>query len=427
MSFYHHQNIQIKSGRVTRRNFLKYVSAGSILAGSLGIRDLVSLQAEELRKNKKAMILLWMRGGPSQFETFDPKPGTATAGETEAISTSVPGIQIAQGWNQTAKVMDDIAIIRSMTNKEGNHQRATYQLHTGHVPLGALKYPTLGSSLAKELADPLNDLPACVSVGRTRIGAGFLGVEFDPFIVQNPGSLPSNVSNIVTGKRLNRRLGLMNKLEKEFAYQGGRDIVEDHKQLYKKASKMVLSPHVKAFDIASEPESLKKAYGDSKFGKGCLMARRLIEAGVSFVEVELANWDHHNDIFNRSSTIINEADPAMATLITDLKQRGMLDDTLIVWMGEFGRTPKLTGDSGRGHYPKVFNAAIAGGGIKGGQVIGSSTDDGSAVKDRPVKVNDLFCSICHSLKVDPRTENDSPLGRPLPIVDEGEMVKELFS
>lgn len=426
MSFYHHQNIQINAGNIKRRSFLKYVSAGTVMAGSLGIRDLVSLQAEELRKNNKAMILLWMSGGPSHFETFDPKPGTESAGETQAISTSVPGIQIAQGWNETAKVMDDIALIRSMTNKEGNHQRATYQLHTGHVPLAAVDYPTLGSAIAKELSDPENALPACVSVGRSNLGAGFLGVEYDPFVVQNPGSLPDNVSNVVTDKRLNRRLGLMDRLENEFASKGGKDFVNDHKQLYKKASRMVLSPSVKAFDISSEPEELKKAYGDNDFGRGCMMARRLVESGVSFVEVQLNGWDHHNDIFNRSADLIKKADPAMATLITDLKQRGMLDNTLVVWMGEFGRSPKLTGDAGRGHYPRVFNAALAGCGIRGGQVVGSSTEDGSAVKDRPVKVNDLFCSVCETLKVDPRTMNDSPLGRPLPIVEEGESVKELF-
>jgi len=375
------------------------------------------------------MILLWMGGGPSQLETFDPKPGHENGGPTKAISTSVPGIKIAQGWEQTAAVMDDLAIIRSMTNKEGSHPRATYQMHTGYIPSGSVKHPSLSANIAKEISDPKFDLPAVVSVGRTQ-GAGFLGVNYEPFNVDNPGNMPQNVATTVPTTRYRRRLGLLDRLEGEFESRGGDVVVRNHRDLYGKTSNMVLSSDLSAFDIGSEPKSLKDRYGDSNFGRGCLLARRLVEAGTTFVEISSrgqgGNWDTHQDNFERTTDLAATIDPATATLITDLKDRGLLDNTLVVWMGEFGRTPRVNPRGGRDHYPRVFNAAIAGCGIRGGQVIGSSTADGTAVANDPVTVNDMFCTICQALEVDPRKENLSPLGRPMKIVDGGAPVDQLF-
>lgn len=421
-----HEDVRVARRSVSRRRFLHTVSAGAALAGTLSFRDLMSLQAEELRRQGRSMILLWMAGGPSQLETFDPKPNHENGGETTAIPTSVPGIQIASGWEQTAKVMDDIALIRSMTNKEGNHQRATYQMHTGYVPSGSVKHPSFAACVAKEIGDPEAELPSVVSIGPT-IGAGFLGVDYEPFVVNTPGSMPQNVAANVQDRRLTRRLGLMNRLEEDFADRGGRTVVENHRQLYGKASKLVLSPQTKTFDFADEPKSLQEQYGDSQFGRGCLLARRLVEQGVTFVEVRSGGWDTHQDVFEQTGRLSSQVDPAMATLITDLKQRGMLEKTVVVWMGEFGRTPRVNPRGGRDHYPRVFSVAMAGGGVRGGQVIGSSTADGTAVEDRPVAVGDLFASICQSLQVDPQAENISPLGRPMRIVDEGEVIDELFA
>jgi hypothetical protein len=372
------------------------------------------------------MILLWMQGGPSQFETFDPKPGEENGGTTEAISTAVSGIQIAEGWDQTAKVIEDIALIRSMTNKEGNHQRATYQLHTGYIPSGSIKHPMLGSWLATQLAAASAELPSVVSVGATQ-GAGFLGVDYEPFVVARPGEMPQNVPVPVGFPRYTRRLGLLERLEGGFASSGGKQVVDDHQKLYQKASKLVMSKDVKAFDISDEPQELRDRYGDTDFGRGCLLARRLVEKGVTFVEIRHNGWDTHFDNFERTTTLAGEVDPAMATLISDLKERGQLDKTLVVWMGEFGRTPKINPRGGRDHYPRAFNLAMAGCGVKGGQVIGASSKDGTAVEDAPVTVSDLFCSVCHALGVNPRTEKVSPLGRPLKIIEEGEVVKQLFA
>ena len=416
---------QYTPAMLSRRRVLEAVPATALAAGTIGIADVVRVDAEEIKRQGRSMILLWMAGGQSQFETFDPKPGTSNGGPTKAISTAVPGVQLAENWNRTAAVLDRFSLIRSMTNKEGNHQRASYQLHTGYVPSGSVKHPSLSASIAEQLADPKFELPPVVSVGRTT-GSGFLGVDYEPFTVRTPGQLPQNVAVPVSNTRYRRRLGLLGRLEGEFAGRGGQAVVANHRKLYKKSSRMVLSQNVTAFDIADESESLKQKYGDTSFGRGCLLARRLVESGVTFVEIVSRGWDTHLDIFDRIAALAEQVDPAVATLVEDLEDRGLLEKTLVVWMGEFGRTPKVNARGGRDHYPRVFSAAVAGGGVLGGQVIGSSTANGSAVADRPVSVPDLFCSVCHSLKVDPRKEHLSPLGRPMKVVDGGEVVQELF-
>lgn len=411
---------------VSRRAFLEASACGALAAGTFGFPDLLQLRADELRRQGRAMILLWMQGGPSQFETFDPKPGHANGGPTEAIETAVPGIRISQGWEQTARVMNDLAIIRSMTNKEGEHQRATYQMHTGYVPTGTLRHPSLGSAIAKEISPKGNDLPAVVSVGAT-IGSGFLGVDYEPFVVQTPGKLPQNVSGRVQGPRFNRRIDLLNRLEDEFAARGAETVVAEHKQLYEKTRRLVLSENVKAFEFGEESQETQALYGDTDFGRGCLLARRLVEAGVSFIEVRSNGWDTHQENFSAVANKAKEVDPALAGLVTDLRQRGLLESTLVVWMGEFGRTPRINPRNGRDHFPRAFNAVMAGGGIRGGQVYGASSDDGQMVKENPVTVQDLFSTVCKSLRVDPAVENFSPIGRPLKIVDGGTPIERLFA
>jgi hypothetical protein len=425
-----HENIAFTRKTLSRRGFL-YGTSAATAAGALNFRDVMSVQADELRKQGRAMILLFMQGGPSQLETFDPKPGTDSAGPTTAISTSVSGIQIAEGWEQTAKQMQDIAILRSMTNKEGEHQRAVYQMHTGYVPSGSVKHPSLGANIAKELAPLDRELPAVVTIGdrgQNGMGAGFLGVDYEPFHVagRSVGGMPDNVSPTVGDPRFVRRLGLLDKLEGEFAARGGETVVNNHRRIYDKSAKLVLSPLTKTFDLSHESAETKARYGDSEFGKGCLLARRLVEAGVTFVEVRLNGWDTHQDNFDTVKGLAKRCDPALAALIQDLKDRGLFDSTLILWTGEFGRTPKVNPRTGRDHWPRNFNALLAGGGIKGGQVIGESAKDGLGILNDPITVADLFSSVCKSLHVDPARENMSPIGRPLKIVDGGKPVDKLF-
>jgi uncharacterized protein (DUF1501 family) len=390
------------------------------------------LQAEQLRRRGMACILLFMRGGPSQFETFDPKPGHANGGPTQAIDTSVSGIRIAEPWTNTARQMQHIALVRSMTNREGEHQRATYQLHTGYIPAGGIKHPSIGAIVASEIGPEDFDLPHFVSIGGFgggAIGSGFLGARYAPFAVANPTRMPANVTLPpgIAGNRYNRRIDLLRDLEQDFADAGGKLRVQDHQAVYQSARQMVLSPRLQAFDLSQETDATRNRYTRSNFGQGCLLARRLVEAGVTFVEVEFGNWDTHDDNFNRTKTLSETVDPGFAALVGDLADRGRLDRTLVVWMGEFGRTPRINARTGRDHYPRAFSVALAGGGIRGGRVIGGTSADGLDPRDRPVTVPDLFCTFCHALGINPRKENIGTGNRPVKIVDGGAPVQELFT
>lgn len=415
-----------RDGAVSRRHFLKTVGVGAAGLAGLGWQDWLLASQPQLQKQGKSVIVLWMQGGPSQFETFDPKPGTENGGETQAIETAVPGIRIANFWPNVAKHTDDISFIRSMTNKEGNHRRATYQLHTGYLPSGTVKHPSFGSLVTNEIAPPDSELPGFVSILGPSAGPGFLPVNYGPFRVANPNEMPANSRVLVSTERYSRRLGLLGKLEATYAQAGAQRQVENHGDLYAQASRLVLSSKLSAFDLSQESGQTREQYGKSSFGQGCLLARRLVEAGVTYIEVQLGGWDMHDNLKDRITNTSLQCDQAFAALIADLKERGKLDSTLVVWMGEFGRTPKINPRAGRDHYPRCFTVAIAGGGIKGGQVVGKSSDDGTEVVDRPVTPNDLFVTLCERLNINPKKENQSPLGRPMKIVDGGEPIKELL-
>ena len=427
----HVTDVATRQGRVIRRrDFLRQLSAMSFAAGALSWTDAIAASAESMRSRGMACILLWMQGGPSQFETFSPKAGHPNGGETKAISTSVPGIQIADNMPHCAKVMNDMAVIRSMTSKEGNHLRATYLLHHGYLPMGGVNFPTLGANVAHQIGDAANQLPNYVRIGGrlpSSGGGGLLGVDYDPLVLQSATRPPENTTPFTDTNRYQRRLRLMNSLQGNFAATGGEQIVIDHKKLVEHASDMIMSPRMEAFDIEQESEKLRKAYGEGDFAAGCLMARRLVEQGVTFVEVVSKGWDTHFDGFTRARELTAQVDQPTAMLINDLKQRGMLDKTLVIWMGEFGRTPQINPRAGRDHFPRAFNAMLAGGGVRGGQVIGETDEAGTAVTSRPVAVTDLFRSIYHTLGIDADQENMSSIGRPIKVVDGGEVVQELFS
>jgi hypothetical protein len=415
---------------VHRRDFLRAAAASGAAAGLMSWTDAICLSADELRKRGMACILLWMGGGPSQFETFSPKPSHENGGETKAIATSVPGIQIADSLPHVARVMNDVAIIRSMTSKEGSHPRASFLLHHGYLPMGGVKFPTLGSQVAHQIGDPAFDLPSFVRIGGRRAvdagGGGFLGVDYDPFVLQNPNTKPENTQPATRDERYARRLKLLDRLEADFGAVEGSDIVANHRKLIRKSSEMILSPRMEAFDLANESDKMRDAYGRTPFGAGCLLARRLVEAGVTFVEVNLEGWDTHEDNFARTQERNELFDRPMAQLVTDLKQRGMLARTLVIWMGEFGRTPRINARAGRDHYPRAFNIALAGGGVRGGQVVGETDSGGVEVTSRPVTVSDLFRTVYTTLGIDADHENMSRIGRPIRLVDGGEVIRELL-
>ena len=417
-----------RRGVMRRRDFLRGVSAAALAAGSLNWRDLVALQAAELRRQGKACILLWMQGGPSQFETFSPKPGHPNGGATRSIMTTVPGLEVSQNFPQVAKQAKHLAIIRSMTSKEGSHPRATYLLHTGYLPTASVKYPAFGSIAAKELEQANFDLPSFVRIGNVQNGSsgGLLGSHYDPFVMPVAGKVPANSKPLIADARFDRRLDLLSRLESDYAAQAPSEVA-DHQKLYGQAQRMIHSPQMTAFDLSTEPQAVRDAYGTSPFALGCLLSRRLVETGVPFIEVVADGWDTHFDNFDLTKKLATAVDQPFAALLADLESRGLLDKTLVVWMGEFGRTPHINARDGRDHYPTAFNVVLAGGGVRGGQVIGKTDAGGTEVTDRPVRVPDLFASFCHSLAIDPSKENMSSIGRPIKLVDGGQVVKELFA
>jgi hypothetical protein len=426
-----HMQVMVQQGQVvSRRNFLRHASVVGMTASTLNMTDVLSASTESLRNRGMACILLWMQGGPSQFETFAPKPEHENGGETRAIGTRVGGIQIAENMPRCAQVMQDLAVLRSLTSREGNHQRATYLLHHGYLPMGGVDFPTLGAHVADRIGNAACQLPSYVRVGGRLAnagGGGFLGVDYDPLVLQSAQKPPANTKLATSAQRTTRRLQLLSSLQDDFAASAGAQIVADQRKLVQQAMTMIRSTHMEAFDLQHEPQNMRDAYGEGEFAAGCLLARRLVEQGVTFVEVSLRGWDTHQDNFSRTRQLAAQTDQPLAQLITDLKQRGMLDRTLVIWMGEFGRTPQINPRGGRDHYPKAFSGVLAGGGVQGGQIIGRTNPAGTEVIDRPIGVNDLFTTIYHTLGIDARHENTSRIGRPIKLVDGGEVVQELFS
>lgn len=428
---------------VSRRELMQIAAAS--LAGLSYSGWLPRLaRAVDGKRPPKACILLWMPGGPSQLETLDPKPGTRNGGPTKAITTAVPGIQICENLPKVAEQMKDIAIIRSMKTREGDHQRATQLMQTGYRPMGgAIAYPVLGSLVAQRLQQATTQLPSFVSIAPFRLGnlgSGFLGPRFSPLLVSGASNDPSSRANLTVenltpvgdagADALARRQELLNIVRTGFTSKS--DSAMKHSAVYDQAMRMVETRGEGAFDLNEEPSELRDAYGRSRFGQGCLLARRLVERGVPFVEVSLDNsgqatWDSHLDNFNSVKNLCEILDPAWSTLMRDLRERGLLESTMVIWMGEFGRTPKINTTNGRDHFPDAWSVALGGGSIAGGQVYGETTPDGSAVKDRPVGAADLFATVLESLGI-PSSSSNQMGDRPIPLVDEGgKPIKELLS
>lgn len=423
-------------GVVNRRGFMKRLALGAA-AGAFGWRDLLTARAAALRKQGKSMILLWMDGGPSQFETFNPKPDSPNQGPAKVIPTNLTGVQFAEYWPETAKVMDKIALIRSMKSKEAEHDRAIALVRTGYALNPAIRYPTFGSVVAMKRHEASFDLPAFVRIGKPRIATrdvdqGVLGVKYSAFKIDEPGKLPPDVTPLVSAEVLQRRMKLAGKFDGEFAKAGGQKAAAEKRDVYDRAGRFVLSPRIGTFDLAGESDKLRDAYGRSSFGQGCLLARRLVEQGVGFVEVISTGsrndqgWDTHHSGFKDTPPMCNEVDLGYAALLRDLDERGLLENTLVVWMGEFGRSPKFKPDGGRDHYPTGWLAALSGGGVKPGQVIGATDKNGVEVTDRPIGVQDLFVSFCKVLGIDPTEEYKTSDQRPIALVEGGQVVSELF-
>jgi hypothetical protein len=396
---------------------------GVSLSGWLGT---LAAHATNDPRRKRSCILLWMSGGPSQTDTFDLKPGHANGGPFREIATAAVGVRISEHLPQVAGQMKRLAVVRSMRTREGDHGRATFHLHTGYLPQGSIRFPALGALVSNELADGDADLPGFVSVmpqgafAQSAVAAGFLGPRHAPLVVGGSGDtlrVEDLEASWVSGERSRERLGLLRELEAGFIASRPGAGTAGHVTAYDRAVRLQRAAAAQAFDLSAERPSLRDRYGRSLFGQGCLLARRLVERGVPFVEVTLGGWDTHDNNFEQVKSLCGILDSAWATLMTDLQDRGLLDSTLVVWMGEFGRTPGINPRNGRDHYPGAWSTVLGGGGIKGSQGLGRTSKDGLVVEDRPVTAPDLMATVCLALGLDPRKQNQSNVSRPIRLAD----------
>ena len=413
---------------MSRRHFMKHLAAGAAMAGpALAFAQSLQAQTQELKRNGKSAIMLWMGGGPATIDIWDLKPGAPTGGPFKPIQTSAPGVMISEHMPMMAKTMHQMAIIRSMSTREADHGRGRYYMHTGYVPNPNMKHPSYGAVLAHELAPSHLEIPPFISVGGASEGPGFLGMAYAPFVVSSSGQV-RNLKMDVDQQRLLDRMAMLANLEKSFISQNRGQAAEDHAKILNKTLSLMTSKQMDAFKVTEEKPEVLERYGTSGFARGCLMARRLVEVGVPFIEVDLGGWDNHNNIHaTLADTKLPELDKAMSALVEDLAARDLLKDTAIIWMGEFGRTPRINGNAGRDHWARSWSVVVGGGGLKGGQAVGATNSDGTQVETDPYTSQDVMASVCKALGISLSTTFTSTNGRPMKIANSGRVIKELFA
>lgn len=444
--------------KFSRRQWLRGLALGLGGASASGWLPELAAQAAPLASRRRQCILLWMPGGPSQLDTFDMKPHHENGGEFNEVATSIPGMGISEHLPKLAARMEHLAVVRGLSTKEGDHGRATFHMRTGHQPGGPIRYPSVGASLAKSLENPEADLPGYVSIApytlfnTAAFGPGFLGPRYAPLTVGAIEGFPMVMAprpttgryaqlgvddllppSSVTRPQQDGRLELRNSLQSRFSDVHRTASPVAHRTIYQQAIRMMRSEAASAFHLDDEPGALRDAYGRGRFGQGCLMARRLIEQGVPFVEVALGEvndgglgWDTHQANFTAVRRLSGALDSGFATLLDDLSQRGLLSSTTILWMGEFGRTPKINQAAGRDHFPAAWSCVLAGGGIHGGQAHGRTSADGMVVEEGRVDVGDVLATLCVSLGLSPSDEHVSAEGRPVRLA-EGQPIKDLLA
>lgn len=416
---------------MSRRHFLQHLAGASALAlPAMSFTSALAANHAALKQKHKAAILLWMNGGPSTIDLFDMKPGAGTAGNFKPIQTSAPGVEICEHLPLIAQQMKHLSIVRSMSTREADHQRGRYYMHTGYPPNPSIEHPGYGSIVSHELAPavPWLEIPPFVAIGGGNVGPGFLGMTYAPFVVGHDGNVRNMESNGLDAQRMMRRMQMLATIERGFAAENRGPSPGDHAKVLNKTLSMMTSQQMQAFKYADEPQRVRERYGDTAFGRGCLMARRLVEVGVPFVEVDFDGWDHHKDIFGSlTKDKLPQLDKAMSALVEDLAQRGMLKDTAVIWMGEFGRTPKINGNTGRDHFAKAWSVVVGGAGLSSGLAIGQTSNDGSAVETDKHTSQDLLASVLQALGIPLDKEYMSKGGRPMNIANSGKPIKELFT
>ena len=412
----------------SRRDFLR------VSAATLGLSFAVpglAVRAAEARgaERKKSFLTIWLSGGPSQLETWDPHPGTDIGGEVQAIKTTIPNVQIADLYPQTAEQLHHVSVIRSLVSKEGDHERAAYMLHTGYRPEPTLVHPSIGAIASHEMPDSKIEIPQFVSLGSSPFPprGGFLGDKLDAYRVFNPGQSGANLRPNVGDDRQQRRLKNLEVVSQSF--RRGRGLRLDqtlHQHTVDAALKMMTSDQLKAFQVDDEPAAIRDAYGRLPFGTGCLVARRLLEVGVRSIEVSLDGFDSHASNHVAHVNRAKELDPALATLFKDLADRDLLQSTVVLVIGEFGRTPKINPLKGRDHWPTGFSCLIGGGGLRSGAVLGATDPKGDkAEPEHPIEIANLYATVLQTLGIDYTKEIITPIGRPMKYCD-GRPIEQLL-
>lgn len=410
------------SDHFDRRSFLKrtLITAGGLTVANWGgLFDSQTIAQEAARMGKRC-ILLWMNGGASQIDTFDMKPGRPTGGPFRPIQTNVTGTQICEYMPRMARLADKLAIIRSMRTQSPDHPDGIYHMHTCYKMAERLPHPEIGAMIAKYLGNPDADLPSFVRMGSTgNGGSGYLGPRYEPFGVSQDGRLPYFTEPYVIGPAQQRRGDLLSFMENRFAQDHRAEPYESHRLAEARAWRLMRARS--AFDISRDWPAAQERYGNTQFGRGCFMARKLVEAGVPFVEVGQENYDSHADNFVCHKANMGVLDPAWSSLLQDLQERGLFDQTLVVWMGEVGRTPYINNRQGRDHFIRAWTIVMSGGGLKKGIVHGRTDLDGREVAENPVSEGDLFATIYTTLGINPRTRHYVGT-RPIWVTPEGSRV-----
>ena len=411
--------------QMTRRRMLGLSSATML---GMPIAQMLARAGETQKAKAEHVILFWCGGGMSHIDTWDPKPSRPVAGEFSPINTSADGVQISSIFPQLAKQMHHAALIRSIAGTNGAHGRASYQLQTSYNPSANLIHPGIGSIVAHE-KDRLGDLPSFITISGNARRAGYLGQQCEAYYVGRPGekdpylAFPADITQM----RGNKRLDILAKMNLRNVRGLDASKAKAVDTATREAVNLMRSPALKAFELEGEDPKTVARYGDTPFGRGALLARRLVETGVRFVQVNRGGFDTHNNNFPAMQNHGDVMDPALASLISDLAASGKLAKTLVLVLSEFGRTPRINTNAGRDHHARCFSCFIAGGGIRGGQVIGKSDEDAMLPAERPVNPHDLHASLCHALGIDATREVKTPLGRPMRLINEGaKPVMELF-
>jgi hypothetical protein len=426
---------------MSRRHFMRHLAAGAATVPALNFISHVQANAAQLRKNNKACILMWMSGGPPTIDIWDLKPGSKNGGEFKPISTA-GDLQISEHMPKTAQVMNHLSVVRAMSTREADHGRGRYYMHTSYVPNPTVVHPAFGSVVSYEVGTKRKDLeiPAFVSIGGGGSSPGFLGMANAPFLVDASGRIRNADMGDLPRDRLKQRLDMLDVVEDNFIKSQRGEYPQAHRDIYEKAVNLMLSPQMQAFKVDQESPETLAAYtgapaqggmmgGGGQFGRGLLMARRLVQAGVPFIEVDFGGWDLHQNVFDTlRNQRLPQLDAGIAALTADLKQHGLLDDVVLVWMGEFGRTPRINQDVGRDHWAASWSVMIGGGGLKGGIAVGETDKDGTSVTSGKAYLpGDIWATVARQLGIPLDTVHTSKRGRPMKIANGGTPIQELLA